>query len=98
MKMFFVQSLFSVAVLELDPGEGYHLKRFSIMMGYRIKGIHIFIIIFKFFIYLFLAALGLCCCPRAFSSCGKPGVGGYSLVAVGGLLTVVTSLPVEHGL
>ena len=53
MKMFFVQSLFSVAVLELDPGEGYHLKRFSIMMGYRIKGIYIFIIILKFFIIYF---------------------------------------------
>ena len=23
------------------------------------------------FIYLFLAALGLCCCPWAFSSCGE---------------------------
>ena len=63
MKMFFVQSLFSVAVLELDPGEGYHLKRFSIMMGYRIKGIYI--IILKFFIiyfwlhWVFVAAQGL---------------------------------------
>ena len=26
------------------------------------------------FIYLFLAALGLCCCARAFSSCGEWGV------------------------
>ena len=30
---------------------------------------------FIVFIYLFLAALGLCCCTRAFSSCG-----GYSLL------------------
>ena len=29
---------------------------------------------FKKFIYLFLAALGLRCCARAFSSCGKQGL------------------------
>ena len=30
---------------------------------------------FKFlFIYLFLAMLGLCCCARAFSSCGERGL------------------------
>ena len=26
---------------------------------------------FNYFIYLFLAVLGLCCCTRAFSSCGE---------------------------
>ena len=26
------------------------------------------------FIYLFIAALGLCCCARAFSSCGEQGL------------------------
>ena len=26
------------------------------------------------FIYLFLAALGLCCCAQAFSSCGERGL------------------------
>ena len=31
------------------------------------------------FIYLFLAALGLCCCAWAFSSCGERG---YSLLQV----------------
>ena len=41
----------------------------------------------KIFIHLFLAALGLCCCERAFSGCG-----------VRGLLTGVASLVAEHRL
>ena len=45
--------------------------------------------------YLFLAALGLRCCARAFSSCGERGL---LLVAVHGLLIVVASLVAEHGL
>ena len=49
----------------------------------------------KFIIYLFLAALGLHCCARAFSSCGEQGL---LLVAVPGLLIVMASLGVEHGL
>ena len=47
------------------------------------------------FIYLFLAALGLRCCVRAFSSCGKRGL---LFIAVHGLLIVVASLVAEHGL
>ena len=47
------------------------------------------------FIYLFLAALGLPCCGRAFSSCGK---GGLLFVRVRGLLTAVASLGAEHRL
>ena len=42
----------------------------------NIKG-DIFIFLFYFFInlfYLFLAALGLCYCMQAFSSCGKWGL------------------------
>ena len=46
------------------------------------------------FIYLFLAALGLQCCARAFSGCGEQGL---LFVAVGGLLIAVVSLAVEHG-
>ena len=46
------------------------------------------------FIYL-LAALGLRCCARGFSSCGEQGL---LFVAVRGLLTAVASLVVEHGL
>ena len=46
-------------------------------------------------INLFLAVLGLCCWVRAFSSCGEQGL---LSVAVRGLLSVVASLAVEHGL
>ena len=46
-------------------------------------------------IFFFLAALGLHCCARAFSSCGEQGL---LLVAVHGLLIVVASLVTEHGL
>ena len=53
----------------------------------------IFFIIYLF-IYLFLAALGLCCCAQAFSRCGGLGL---LFVAVHGLLIAVASL-VEHGL
>ena len=42
---------------------------------------------FLFSIYLFLAALSLCCCTRAYSSCRVQ----YSLVAVHELLIAVTS-------
>ena len=47
------------------------------------------------FIYLFMAVLGLHCCVQAFSSCIKRGL---LFVAVHGLLIVVASLVVEHGL
>ena len=46
-------------------------------------------------IYLFLAVLGLRCCAQAFSSCGEQGL---LFVAVRGLLIMVASLVVEHGL
>ena len=48
-----------------------------------------------FFIYLFLAVLGLRFCERAFSSCGKRGP---LFIAVRGPLTVAASLIVEHRL
>ena len=50
---------------------------------------------FIYFIYLFLAALGLRCCVRAFSNCGERGL---LFVAVRGLLNAVASLVAEHGL
>ena len=57
---------------------------------------HLFSFLFSNkFIYLFLAALDLCCCAWAFSSCGERGL---LFVAVHGLLTLVASLIVEHGL
>ena len=53
----------------------------------------------SFFFYklfnLFLAALGLRCCARAFSSCGERGL---LFVVVHRLLTVVAPLVAEHGL
>ena len=48
-----------------------------------------------YFIYLFLAALGLCCYPQAFSSCSERGL---LFVVVRGLLIAVASLVVEHRL
>ena len=51
-----------------------------------------------FFYYLFiylLAALGLCCCAQAFSSCGERGL---LFVAVRELFIAVSSLVVEQGL
>ena len=51
--------------------------------------------LFIYFIYLFLATLGLRCCERAFSSCGEQGL---LFIAVQGLLNVVASLVAEHGL
>ena len=58
----------------------------------------IFLKIYLYFIYLFiylLAALGLHCCMRALSSCGKRGL---LFVEMRGLLIVVASLVAEHGL
>ena len=63
----------------------------SDLPGAFFLGIYLFICLF---IYLFLAALGLCCHTRAFSSCGKQGL---LFVAVRRLL-VVASLVAEHGL
>ena len=48
-----------------------------------------------YFIYLFLAALGLHCFVRTFSSCGERGL---LFIAVRGLLIAVASLVAEHGL
>ena len=50
---------------------------------------------FIYFTYLFLAALGLRCCTRAFSSYSEQGL---LFVAVRGLLIAVASLVGEHGL
>ena len=51
---------------------------------------------FKYlFIYLFMAALGLRFCARAFSSCGK---WGPLFIAVRGPLTIAASLVAEHRL
>ena len=54
-----------------------------------------FFFLMYLFIYLFMAALGLLCCARAFSSCGERGL---LFVVMHGLLTVVASLLAEHRL
>ena len=48
-----------------------------------------------YFIYLFLAALGLRCCTGAFSSCSEQGL---LFFVVRGLLIAVASLVAEHWL
>ena len=55
----------------------------------------VFFFFLVYFIYLFLAALGLRCCTWAFSSCGERGL---LFVAVHGLLIAVASLVAEHRL
>ena len=57
----------------------------------RHRGSPIYFILFT----LFLAALGLRCCVRAFSSCGEQGL---LFVVVRGLFIAVASLVAEHGL
>ena len=47
------------------------------------------------YLFIFLAALGLHCYARAFSSCGQRGL---LFVVVRGLLIAVASLVAEHGL
>ena len=59
-----------------------------------LKVFFFFLIFIYLFIYL-LAALGLRCCARAFSSCGKRGP---FFIAVRGPLTIAASLVVEHRL
>ena len=54
-----------------------------------------FFFLINLFIYSFMAALGLHCCTRAFSSCGERGL---LFVVVYGLLIAVASLIAEHGL
>ena len=55
-----------------------------------------FFFIFNKFVYLLiLAALGLRCCARAFSSCGERGL---LFISVHVLLIAVVSLVAEHGL
>ena len=66
----------------------FYLKLAIILNG------HFFVVVNKF-IYLFLAALGLCFCARAFSSCSERGP---LFIAVRGPLTVAASLVAEQRL
>ena len=63
-------------------------------MLFRSPGLSFFIYKSIYFIYLFLAALGLCCCVQAFCSCGERGL---LFVAVRGLLIAVASVVAGTG-
>ena len=56
---------------------------------------YFFLIYLLIYLFLFLAALGLRCCARAFSSCSEWGL---LFVVVRRLLILVASLVAEHGL
>ena len=76
--------------------QSYYVQRtlkLSILF-YRVL-VFVVVVLIYLFIYLFLAVLGLCCCTRAFSSCGEWGL---PFIVVRGLLIAVASLVVEHGL
>ena len=63
---------------------------------YILHAVHIYhLFIYYFLKILFLAALGLHCCAPAFPSCREREL---LFVAVHGLLVVVASPAVEHGL
>ena len=57
----------------------------------------LYMYIFKNYLFLLLAVLGLCCCGGLYFSVVEAS-GGSSLVAVRGLLIAVVSLVAEHGL
>ena len=73
-------------VYELYLGKAVFLKVHNVLLHSFKK---FFLIIF------FLAVLGFRCCTWAFSSCGEWGL---LFVVVHGLLIVVASLVIEHGL
>ena len=74
-------------------------RQFNHLQGLSLFSTFQFLFFFPFsfylFIHLFLAALGLCCCAQAFSSCSERGL---LFIAVRGLLFVVASVVVEHRL
>ena len=72
--------------LRLENGLCAFLSRINDMKSTQLL---FFFNLFIYLIYLFLAALGLPCCVRAFSSCGERGL---LFVAVRGLLIAVASL------
>ena len=87
------KQLYNVALLALSVPSLLHSGKQSDLTDK--SGKFFFLNKFIYFIYLFLAVLGLCYCTRAFSSCGEWGL---PFVAVRGLLIAVASLVVEHRL
>ena len=72
-------------------------KYVSFEQSYRKSSVFVLFFSFYlvFYLFYFLAVLGLRCCAWAFSSCGERGL---LFIAVCGLLIAVASLVVEHGL
>ena len=79
--------------LQLPPVSVKTSRLFFFFFNRLFLGYNLFI--YFYFLNLFLAALGLCGCARAFSSCGE---WGPLFLAVRGLLIAVASLVEEHGL
>ena len=80
--------------LQLDwkAPSNVHLIRF----WFELQKVHLTVhFLQKFYLFIFLAALGLLCCVWAFSSCGERGL---LFVAVHRFLIAVASLVAEHGL
>ena len=74
--------------------EAQQFDLFPPSMKKKIPQTFFYFIFINVFMYL-LAALGLCCCARTFSSCGERGL---LFLAVHGFLIAVASLVAEHGL
>ena len=84
------ETLWQLEIITSQCDESWHIG-----MKMRFIMSDVFQALFFLKNYLFLAALGLRCCARAFSSCGERGL---LFVAVRRLLIVVASLVAEHGL
>ena len=90
--------LYNVPVLcqQIIYYAGFICHRFIGILQFNGKIFFLFLNFYLFIlIFIFLSVLGLHCCVRAFSSCGKQGL---LFVVVCGFLIAVTSLVVEHGL
>ena len=78
-----------------ERGRGEHLYLLNNVLGpFQVLSFFFFFFRISLF-YLFLAVLGLRCCPGTFSSCGEWGL---LFVVVHGLLIGVASLVAEHRL
>ena len=95
--IFHVLDLFSTSLIFSPQFYLYWVISFEFCWAciYFVISVLIANLFFVKFICLFFAALGLCCCARAFSSCGEWGL---LFVVVHGLLIAVSSLVAEHGL
>ena len=77
------------------PSQFKSLRQEVFLPTCAVTWVYIFIFLFFRIYFIFLAALGLRCCTRAFSSCDERGL---LFVVLCVLLIAVASLAVEHGL